>query len=210
MRILLTCLILGLSAPALLAQEGGPATRDTMQGDAQLLAAIQLASEGQADSARAIIRRRLMTTPTTDPVFPEILYSAGVVAGNADSAMLYLRRVSERQSGWSKTIRPVPSWRTEHSGRGAHILNRTISTAGAATSRRRKTQQPRTSSWQIVFATINSAVPPSPRPPATPRPSIRTNRGESRIRYRSPRSEMPRPPTMSRVNWPLKGISRTS
>lgn len=94
MRILLTCLILGLHAPALLAQEGGPATRDTMQGDAQLLAAIQLASEGLADSARAIIRRRLMTTPTTDPVFPEILYSAGVVAGNADSAMLYLRRVS--------------------------------------------------------------------------------------------------------------------
>lgn len=103
MRILTTCLVLGLNAPALLAQEGGPATRDTMQGDAQLLAAIQLASEGQADSARAIIRRRMMTTSSTDSVYPEILYSAGVVAGNADSAMLYLRRVSIEfsRSAWA-------------------------------------------------------------------------------------------------------------
>ena len=103
MRILTICLILGLNAGALAAQEGGPATRDTMQGDAELLMAIQLASEGQRDSARAIIRRRMAATPTTDSVFPEILYAAGVVAGNADTAMLYLRRVSIEfsRSAWA-------------------------------------------------------------------------------------------------------------
>lgn len=94
MRLLTVLAILGLVAPSLYAQEGGPATRDTMQGDPELLMAVQLASEGQADSARAIIRRRLAMTPTSDSLYPEILYTAGRVAGNADSAMLYLRRVS--------------------------------------------------------------------------------------------------------------------
>ena len=94
MRLLKVLAIFGLVAPSLYAQEGGPATRDTIQGDPELLMAVQLASEGQADSARAIIRRRLATTPASNSLYPEILYAAGRVAGNADSAMLYLRRVS--------------------------------------------------------------------------------------------------------------------
>jgi len=94
MRLLTVLAILGMVAPSLYAQEGGPATRDTMQGDPELLVAVQLASEGLADSARAIIRRRLAMTPTSDSLYAEILYTAGRVAGNADSAMLYLRRVS--------------------------------------------------------------------------------------------------------------------
>lgn len=94
MRLLTIFALLGLCTSTLSAQEGGPSTRDTMQGDTLLLMAIQLASEGQGDSARAIVRRRMASTSPSDTLYSEILYTAGVVAGNADSARMYLRRVS--------------------------------------------------------------------------------------------------------------------
>lgn len=94
MRLVTVFSILACFPAVTLAQEGGPSTRDTMQGDTLMLRAVQLASEGQADSARAIVRRRLAVTSRSDSLYPEILYTAGVVAGNADSAMFYLRRVS--------------------------------------------------------------------------------------------------------------------
>jgi len=94
MRFVTVVAVLSLVASSLFAQEGGPATRDTMQGDPELLMAAQLASEGLGDSARAIVRRRMAITPTSDILYPEILFTASRVAGNADTAMLYLRRVS--------------------------------------------------------------------------------------------------------------------
>ncbi len=94
MRYVTALTALAMATAPLGAQEGGPSPRDTTTRDTLLLRAIQLASEGQGDSARAIVRRRLATTATTDSLYPEILYTAGVIAGDADSAMLHLRRVS--------------------------------------------------------------------------------------------------------------------
>ncbi len=73
------------------------------QQDSVLARAVQLASEGQADSARAIVRRRLAAVPSNDSLYPQVLYTAGVVAGNVDSSMMYMRRVSIEyaRSGWA-------------------------------------------------------------------------------------------------------------
>ncbi len=64
------------------------------QEDSLLIRAVQLASEGQGDSARMIVQRRLMALSTSDSGYAEVLYTAGVVAGNIDSSMTFLRRVS--------------------------------------------------------------------------------------------------------------------
>ena len=73
------------------------------QRDSLLVAAVELAAEGQSDSARAIVRRRLVDLSPRDSLYPEALYTAGVVAGNLDSAMLYLRTVSieHMRSPWA-------------------------------------------------------------------------------------------------------------
>ncbi len=64
------------------------------QQDSTLHIAVQLASEGRGDSARALVRARLATLTPTDSLFPEALYTAGVVAQDHDSAIAYLRRVA--------------------------------------------------------------------------------------------------------------------
>jgi len=65
--------------------------------------AVRLATEGRGDSARALVRRRLATTSPTDSTYAEVLYTAGVVASNPDTALRYLRRTSVEysQSGWA-------------------------------------------------------------------------------------------------------------
>lgn len=64
------------------------------QGDSALAFAQRLATEGQGDSARALVRGWLRTTAPTDSTYPAILFTAGIVAGQLDSARMYLRRVS--------------------------------------------------------------------------------------------------------------------
>ncbi len=64
------------------------------QDDSLLTAAVQLATEGQGDSARALVARRLASTAPTDPLYPQILFVAGVVARDAGTAMTNFRRVS--------------------------------------------------------------------------------------------------------------------
>lgn len=83
-----------------LALAGMPAAA---QQDSALRAAVRLATEGQGDSARSLVRRRLATTPPADSTFPEVLYSAGVVAANSDTALRYFRRTSVEysQSPWA-------------------------------------------------------------------------------------------------------------
>ncbi len=79
-----------------------PAVCDAQQ-DSILGQAMRLASEGQGDSARAYVQRQLARVSTADTTYAEILYAAGVVAGDAEAARMYLRRVSIEfsQSSWA-------------------------------------------------------------------------------------------------------------
>lgn len=61
--------------------------------DSTLRAAVRLVTEGQGDSARALVRRRLAAVPRTDSLYPETLFAAGLVAEHLDSALAAFRRV---------------------------------------------------------------------------------------------------------------------
>lgn len=61
--------------------------------DSTLRSAVQLVTEGQGDSARALVRARLAATPRADSLYPEVLYAAGLVAEHLDSALAAFRRV---------------------------------------------------------------------------------------------------------------------
>ncbi|UCD24095.1 MAG: SPOR domain-containing protein [Gemmatimonadota bacterium] len=76
------------------AQATAWAPRDTLVKDSLLTEAMHLATEGQGDSARALVRRRLAAMSRQDPLYPGALFTAGVVAEHSDSAMSYFRTVS--------------------------------------------------------------------------------------------------------------------
>ena len=63
------------------------------QTDPRLRDAVALAQSGQLDSARAVVNRLLAALPPTDSVFPEALYTAGLIAPDAPTVMRYLQRV---------------------------------------------------------------------------------------------------------------------
>ncbi|MBI4500193.1 MAG: SPOR domain-containing protein [Gemmatimonadetes bacterium] len=73
------------------------------QQDSVLRDAVRLATEGRGDSARGLVRRRLAATPAADSTYAELLYTAGVVAADPDSALRYFRRASIEysQSAWA-------------------------------------------------------------------------------------------------------------
>jgi hypothetical protein len=75
----------------------------TAQEDSTLSVAARLATEGQGDSARALVQSRLREISLADSLYPQMLYAAGVVAADADSATLYFRRVSIEysRSAWA-------------------------------------------------------------------------------------------------------------
>jgi hypothetical protein len=87
----------GVAAGTLRAQQ------DSLFSDSALTRAARLAAEGQADSARALVHRRLGALQPGDSLYPAALYAAGLVAGNADTALTYFRRVSIEftQSAWA-------------------------------------------------------------------------------------------------------------
>ena len=64
------------------------------QQDSVLVAAVQLATEGQGDSARAMVARRLAGLTPQDSLYAEALFAAGMVSDDATRAMNYFRRVS--------------------------------------------------------------------------------------------------------------------
>jgi tetratricopeptide (TPR) repeat protein len=64
------------------------------QQDSLLQDAIRLATEGQADSARALTAAWIARLTPSDSTYPEALYAAGVVAGDTERALNYLRRVT--------------------------------------------------------------------------------------------------------------------
>lgn len=53
------------------------------QTDPRLRSAVQLAAEGLPDSANAIVTALLATTPVTDTLYPQVLYTQGAIARTA-------------------------------------------------------------------------------------------------------------------------------
>ncbi len=64
------------------------------QQDERVMAAVQMAQEGNSDSARTRIQSLLASLPANDPVYPEALYAAGTIAPTAPAAQRYFRRVA--------------------------------------------------------------------------------------------------------------------
>ena len=85
------------------AQQDSTAISNWFLGDSVLGGAIELATSGQGDSARALVRVRLGSFSHADSLYPQALYTAGLVADHADSALMYFRRVSIEygQSVWA-------------------------------------------------------------------------------------------------------------
>lgn len=78
----------------------GPTVRLSAQSDPRLAEAVRLAGEGRGDSARAIVRALLTRLSPQDSVYPEALYTAGILAGDASEAQRHLQRVAI-EYGWS-------------------------------------------------------------------------------------------------------------
>lgn len=74
------------------------AQADTVLQDSLLLEAVRLATEGQGDSARALVRSRIAALSPSDSLYPAALFTAGVVAANSDTAISYFRQVSIEHS----------------------------------------------------------------------------------------------------------------
>jgi predicted Zn-dependent protease len=64
------------------------------QSDPRLVEAVRTAQEGRSDSARAVVQRLLAATPPTDTLYPEILYTQAMVAGEAADMRKALQQVA--------------------------------------------------------------------------------------------------------------------
>ena len=73
------------------------------QNDPRLTAAVRLSQDGLSDSARAVAGRILAATSPTDSLYPEVLYTVGLLAATEQDRRLYLRRVvvDHTQSEWA-------------------------------------------------------------------------------------------------------------
>lgn len=73
------------------------------QSDPRLVEAVRAAQEGRSDSARAAVQRLLAATPPTDTLYPEILYTQAMVAGEAGDMRKALQRVAVEypSSSWA-------------------------------------------------------------------------------------------------------------
>ncbi len=70
------------------------ATPLAAQQDSLLLEAVRLATEGQSDSARAVVQSKLASMSPQDSGYAEILYTAGLVSDTSATAVTYFRQVS--------------------------------------------------------------------------------------------------------------------
>jgi hypothetical protein len=77
------------------------------QKDPRLASAVRLARDGLGDSARAVVGRILAATPSSDSLYPEVLYTVAVVAADVPTKRLYLQRVAveHSQSAWADDAR---------------------------------------------------------------------------------------------------------
>lgn len=71
------------------------AARDAAaQSDPRLVGAVRQAQAGEVDSARATLRRLATSTPPTDQLYPEILYSIALTAADVTERERNLQRVT--------------------------------------------------------------------------------------------------------------------
>ncbi len=70
------------------------ATPLSAQQDSLLLEAVRLATEGQSDSARAVVQAKLLAVSPLDSGYAEILFTAGLVSDTAATAARFFRQVS--------------------------------------------------------------------------------------------------------------------
>ncbi|MBI1966558.1 MAG: SPOR domain-containing protein [Gemmatimonadetes bacterium] len=78
---------------AVLLLSAHPPIRLTAQTDPRLADAVRIAQAGQLDSARAVVSRLLRTLPPTDSVYPEALYTAGILSPEPQLVARNLQRV---------------------------------------------------------------------------------------------------------------------
>ena len=80
-----------------------PPCRLAAQSDPRLVAAVQMAREGQGDSARAVVKRILDATPAAQPLYAEAVYTSGVVASSAAEMERQFQRMAVEFNGsaWS-------------------------------------------------------------------------------------------------------------
>ncbi|MEP6571260.1 MAG: SPOR domain-containing protein [Gemmatimonadota bacterium] len=80
-----------------------PAQLLRAQDDPRLGDAVRLAQDGQSDSARAAVARILAATPATDSLYPQVLYTAGLVSGSVDEMRRQYSRVAVEfgSSAWA-------------------------------------------------------------------------------------------------------------
>ena len=69
------------------------------QEDSRLVGAVRLAQDGKGDSARAIVLDLIATTPHSDTLFPQILYTMGLVARDPNDRSRNFRRVAVEFAG---------------------------------------------------------------------------------------------------------------
>jgi predicted Zn-dependent protease len=79
------------------------AARLPAQSDPRLLSAVQLYQAGRQDSARAVVRQLLQALAPTDSVYPQALYTAGLLAADPQTVQTNLQRVVIEfgQSAWA-------------------------------------------------------------------------------------------------------------
>ncbi len=65
----------------------------------QLQEVVRLAQEGYGDSARAVVARIKIRTPTSDPIFPEVLFTAATVAKTGE----------EMRAGFTQIVLDYPT-----------------------------------------------------------------------------------------------------
>lgn len=77
------------------------------QDDSVLTKAVRLAQEGHGDSARAQISQLLSATPTSDPRYPGMLYTMGLISPSAQGMTRNLQRVAVEYAGseWADDAR---------------------------------------------------------------------------------------------------------
>ena len=93
-----SCLTSLSAAACLLVAAAARPDPATAQTDPRLTAVVQLAQAGLGDSARAVVRRLLDATAPTDSIYPEILYTSGIVAATEYDRRIILRRVAVEYS----------------------------------------------------------------------------------------------------------------
>ncbi len=80
-----------------------PHRHTAAQTDPRLVTAVRLAQDGMSDSARAVVARLLASLQPTDSLYPEAVYTSGLLAATERARRLELRRVVVEypQSAWA-------------------------------------------------------------------------------------------------------------